>query len=64
MDSSEDEISLLVTEMDDGSAQSRITEETDVEIDTSTQFVALRGKVRFMTINMDGARPDSPDKIT
>ena len=36
----------------------------EVEIDTSTQCVALRGKIKFTTINMDGARPDSPDKIT
>ena len=47
MDSSEDEISLLVTEMDDGSAQSRITEETDVEIDTSTQFVPYAEKLNL-----------------
>ena len=55
---------MLATERDDESEQLSADEETDVEIDTSTQFIALRGKIRFMTINMDGARPDTPNKIT
>ena len=38
--------------------------EMDIEIDTSTQFVALQGKIKFVTINVDGIRPESPDKIT
>ena len=64
MDHSEDEISLLASEVDENYGASRMLEGTDIDIDTSTQFVALQGKIKFMTINVDGIRPESPDKIT
>ena len=55
---------MQFTDINDEDETLKETGDLEIEIDTSTQFAALQGKIRFMTINIDGIRPESQNKIT